>query len=102
LAPPQNSAGPGKRLDSALYPEPLQTEEVIDGFDVSDGGTCYGQASVTLGLPPFHRRALATAEELVVEAKATKDAADRLLVQIDELISPLSPAAVVGASKDLP
>ena len=39
-------------------------------------------------LPPFHRQAVTSAEEVVDEAKATKDAADRLLVQIDELILP--------------
>ncbi len=43
---------------------------------------------MTAPLPPFYRRAVASAEEVVVEAKATKDAADRLLDEIDELISP--------------
>jgi hypothetical protein len=94
----ENSAGPGKRLDSALYPEPLRTEEVIDGFDVRSAVTWHREARMTRALPPFHRRALSTAEEVLVEARATKDAADRLLVQIDELISP---PAVLGA-RDTP
>lgn len=48
-------------------------------------------------LPPFHRQAVMSAEEVVDEAKARKAAADRLLVEIDELITPDSGA---GARKE--
>jgi hypothetical protein len=44
------------------------------------------EATVTSPLPAFHGQAVEAAEYLVVEARALRDAADRLIDVIDELI----------------
>jgi hypothetical protein len=41
---------------------------------------------VTSPLPAFHGQAVEAAEYLVIEARALRDAADRLIDVIDELI----------------